>query len=160
MKEIKGFENYLINEKGEIYSKFTKKLIASQKDKNGYARTRLVNKHGRKSVFIHRLLAMSFIDNPLNKPHVNHIDCNKSNNNLSNLEWCTHSENLKHAVLNGRCDRCFETIKLAHKKISKKLLDTETNIIYNSISEAIRTFKIPSTTFYRQMNKTNRFKTI
>lgn len=160
MKEIKGFENYLINKEGVIHSKFTNKEILSQKDKNGYVRTRLVNKHGRKSVFVHRLLAISFIDNPLNKPYVNHIDCNKSNNDLSNLEWCTQSENLKHAVFNGKCNKCYETIKLASQKISKKLLDTETNIIYNSISEAIRTFKIPSTTFYRQMNKTNRFKII
>ena len=160
MKEIKGFENYLINEQGVIYSRFTNKEVVCQKDKNGYVRTRLVNKDGRKSVFVHRLLAINFIDNPLNKPCVNHIDCNKSNNKLSNLEWCTMKENVKHAWQNGKCYKNYKSIKLANQKTSKKLLDTETNIIYNSISEAIRTFNIPSTTFYRQMNKTNRFKTI
>jgi hypothetical protein len=160
MKQIKGFENYLINKDGEIFSKFTKTKITSHKDKNGYYRIRLVNEHGRKSVFIHRLLAMTFIPNPENKPCVNHIDCNKSNNDLSNLEWVTQQENIKHAWDNNKCYKSYETVKLAHKVTSKKLLDTNTNTIFNSISEAIRYYKIPSTTFYRLMNKTNQFKLI
>jgi hypothetical protein len=160
MKQIKGFENYLINEDGEIYSKFKNKKLKSQKDKNVYFKIRLYNEVERKTMFIHRLLALTFIPNPDNKPCVNHIDCNKSNNKLSNLEWSTQKENIKHAWDNGKCTKNYESIKMANKAVSKKVLDTNTNNVFNSISEAIRYYKIPSTTFYRLMNKSNQFKLI
>lgn len=54
-------------------------------------------KNKRKNWILHRLLAIHFLPNPENKPEVNHIDGNKFNNDLSNLEWCTRAENLKHA---------------------------------------------------------------
>jgi hypothetical protein len=158
MKQIKGFENYLINQNGEVYSLFSKKQIKSQKDKAGYLAISLSNKKERKRLFIHRLLAIAYINNPENKPCVNHLDGDKSNNNLCNLQWCTHEENIKHAWSNGLCYKNYETIKLAQKSISKKLLDTNTNTIFNSISEAIRYYNIPSTTFYRLMNKSTQFK--
>jgi len=61
-----------------------------------------LNKHGvKKQYLLHRIIAMSFIPNPINKPEVNHIDGNKLNNNIENLEWCTSSENQKHAYKTG-----------------------------------------------------------
>lgn len=68
----------------------------------GYRKVNLYDKRGKCSKkYVHRLVAEAFIPNPENKPNVNHIDCNRQNNKASNLEWCTQSENIKHAVKCG-----------------------------------------------------------
>lgn len=91
--EIKEFEDYLINTNGEIISKRLKKPLKKRKIKNGYYQVCLCNNKKRKYLLIHRLVAQTFIPNPLNMPQVNHIDENKNNNNVSNLEWCTAQYN-------------------------------------------------------------------
>lgn len=63
--------------------------------KNGYCRKYL--KDLKKNILIHRVVASSFIPNPEGKPCVNHIDCNRTNNLVTNLEWCTIAENQRHA---------------------------------------------------------------
>lgn len=62
---------------------------------------------------IHRLVAMAFIPNPENKPFINHIDGNKVNNSIENLEWCTHSENMQHSfyVLKNKANENKEIIQ-------------------------------------------------
>lgn len=112
---IKGFPNYRINRDGEVFSNYKYKTnITSDKwrpvkhvlDKGtGYLLVTLVNNGVKKNQFIHRLLATHFIPNPENKAHVNHIDGNKQNNHLSNLEWNTPQENAAHAVRIGLCDK-------------------------------------------------------
>jgi hypothetical protein len=67
----------------------------------GYVGVVLCKESKYKSFRIHRLIAIAFIPNPDNKPCVNHLDGNKLNNNIDNLEWCTHSENNKHALKTG-----------------------------------------------------------
>lgn len=63
----------------------------------GYARVTIAGK----SESVHRLVALAFVDNPRNLPEINHIDGNKLNNTAGNLEWCTRSENMRHAYANG-----------------------------------------------------------
>lgn len=123
LSEIKGFENFIgykIYDNGEVFSykyhirdKKTGRIIKSaigntpQKisgsvDSKGYRYIDIKDIHGkRKCPKIHRLVGLAFVDNPENKPQINHIDCDKLNNNFSNLEWVTNSENQKHAYKHG-----------------------------------------------------------
>jgi len=84
---------------------------------NGYLGLTLRKMNKNRTASLHRLMAECFIDNPENKPEVNHIDGNKLNNKLDNLEWVTKSENAKHAWDNGLCvkkigeSNIFSTLK-------------------------------------------------
>lgn len=82
------------------------KPIKQQIHKNGYY-VYAMRPEGRKGICkcvkIHRLIAEAFIPNPENKPFINHIDGNKLNNNVNNLEWCTNQENVIHAYKMGLC---------------------------------------------------------
>ena len=103
MKKIEGFENYSVTEDGKIYNnKFNRLLKHAIVD--GYHKVGLFNKaegiYNMKKL-VHRLVAEAYIPNPDNKETVNHIDGDKSNNHVSNLEWATRSENVQHAYSNG-----------------------------------------------------------
>lgn len=69
-------------------------------DKDNYFRVCLRNKGHKKDFFVHRLVGVTFIENPLNLPEINHKDTNKQNNYKSNLEWCTQDYNKSHAIIN------------------------------------------------------------
>jgi hypothetical protein len=93
-------EGYYVTRNGEILSnrKFNKPTpMKPFTDKEGYMRVKLLGKTKK----VHRLVAQAFIPNPDNKPTVNHIDGNRSNNCVENLEWATYSENKQHAYDTG-----------------------------------------------------------
>lgn len=73
----------------------------SPSNKNGYKRLNLIRDGKLKGFLVHRLVAEIFCENPYNYPHVNHIDGDKLNNEPSNLEWCTHKQNMEHAARIG-----------------------------------------------------------
>lgn len=100
MKIIRGYPNYSIDECGNIFNRDGKRLKPCR-NKKGYLKVYLYNDSGRKCMSVHRLVAQAFIPNPNNLPEVNHKDTNKNNNVVSNLEWCTGSENIKHAIQKG-----------------------------------------------------------
>lgn len=99
---------YSINEEGELFSLKYNKLkklklqISSIRgiEESGYKNTTIYENGLKIPVHIHRLVALAFIDNPENKPQVNHKDGNKLNNNVHNLEWVTLEENRSHAYSN------------------------------------------------------------
>lgn len=95
-------DKYTIFENGDIYNKYNKKLSPVDNGK-GYLIVN-VNIDGKRTCkAIHRLLGECFIENPCNYTDINHIDGNRQNNALFNLEWCTHGYNIKHSYnLNNR----------------------------------------------------------
>lgn len=100
LRVLELFSGYTLREDGVVTSRFGR-VVKPEVTRNGYVRVELSqNGRGRKYL-LHRLLAKAFIANPGNRPHVNHIDGNKANNALSNLEWTTQSENQKHAYRLG-----------------------------------------------------------
>ena len=110
-KEIKGNrEIYEVSSLGNVRTKdregarghHVKGHILTQRDNsNGYLRCDINITGKTKSHLVHRLVAEKFIPNPDNKPFVNHIDGNKHNNSVNNLEWCTRNENERHAWKTG-----------------------------------------------------------
>jgi hypothetical protein len=101
MKDIKGYEGlYSITRNGEVYSHISNKYLKPMKVL-GYLRVELTKNRERKTLRIHRLVAMMFIRNPKNKKEVNHINGIKTDNRVENLEWNTAKENMRHAYDNG-----------------------------------------------------------
>ena len=92
---------YEVNQKGQIYNTKTKKFLKGHISNTGYISVRLTINGIKKGFSLHRLIAETFIPNPNNLPIVNHIDGNKTNNNVSNLEWTTYSQNVVHAYETG-----------------------------------------------------------
>ena len=123
-KEIQGFEGlYKISNEGKIYSNKINAIMKTYINNNGYECVQLTKNKKRKHFLVHRLVAKAFIPNIDNKPQVNHIDGNKANNRVENLEWYTNSENQIHAYKNGL-------------NRSKKKQCTINGIDYESITEA------------------------
>lgn len=130
-KTINNFSNYEISKNGEVRNKNTKKVLKGRPSKSGYLQVSIKNDTTKKftNKYTHRLVAEAFLDNSENKKEVNHIDGNKFNNTLSNLEWVTPSENQKHRHLIG-------LTKTSNRKIG--VFNKEGVLLkeYNSIIEA------------------------
>ena len=95
-KQILNYENYEIDENGNVYNVFSKKFLKGSIGENGYKYYRLSKNNHKKMFYAHRLVAEYFLLNPDNLPVVNHKDGNKLNNNVNNLEWVSYSDNSKH----------------------------------------------------------------
>lgn len=151
-KDIEGFEGlYQISNKGRIKSlgrpskgygdKFTvDRIIKDVRCTNGY-RSAFLNKNGVRYVrLVHRLVAQAFIPNPSNCPQVNHKDEDITNNDVSNLEWCTSKYNANYGTRNKRC-------RDANKKYFKPVyqLDKDCGMVirwWDSIKDASRALGI------------------
>lgn len=94
-KTIEDFPNYEVSSLGRVRGK--RGLLNPYSDKRGYLYVNLRYNGTRKTPTVHRLVAIHFIDNPLNKEQVNHIDGDKTNNSTVNLEWVSNQENQDHS---------------------------------------------------------------
>lgn len=130
-KDINGFEGlYQISNLGRVKSIRNNIILKQTYCKSNYLKVKLSKNCKQKTIQVHRLVTETFIPNPDNKPQVNHIDGNKENNHIDNLEWVTAKENTEHAIKIG----------ISNKPITKKVfkLDLQGNVLckYNSIKEA------------------------
>lgn len=142
-KDVKGYEGiYAISSYGRCKSLQAKLGYGRMEDKdgimkienikhhNGYCTIKLTVNKIKKTARIHRLVAEAFIPNPNNYPFINHIDGNKLNNNVENLEWCNHQQNMEHASKHKLINQGIK------RKIKQLTLDNVEIKIFNSIREA------------------------
>jgi hypothetical protein len=157
MRQIKDYPDYLITLDGRVFSmismRFLKNFI-----KSDYVYVKI--KH--KSYRLHRLVAKAYLPNPENKATVNHIDGNKYNNMLCNLEWATSSENMKHACDTGlrpvsdlmreNGKRMRINLHIGRNAYTTKLvLNQETGIYYESATDAANSLGVKPSYLWRRL---------
>ena len=138
LKAIEGFENYSVSTDGEVINTVTNKKLRLSLKKCGYLQVGLSNKKVKAWFIVHRLVAKAFIDNPDNKEFVNHIDGDKTNNNVNNLEWVTHQENMNHA-------KNHNLIKRGNENPRSKLNDELVEEICKMLEYGLRNIDISRT---------------
>ncbi len=127
--DIPGYENkYAASKDGKIFSYFSNIFMKQSLNNSNYLTVSLF----KRKVSVHRLIAMTFLSNPNNLPVVNHKDGVKTNNNVSNLEWCTNQENCQHAVQEN-----LRPTQISRGCIQMDLMGSEI-ARYETISEAAR----------------------
>lgn len=149
---VQDFENYLISNLGNVktVNGKPKKIVY---DNKGYGRVELWKNNKGRKFRVHRLVAETFIPNPLGKEQVNHIDGNKKNNCVSNLEWVTPKENIRHAIEND-----LSSIKYGSKNLASKLKEEDVRYIREnaginkSVRELSEIYKVSTTTIYNIIN--------
>ena len=145
-KDIRGYEKYyqisnlgrvrsldriIKDEKNNRTFNIKGKIITPTDNGNGYLIIGLRKNGKRNNKYIHRLVAEAFLDKCDGQEYINHIDFNKKNNNISNLEWCTQKENINYSIKKGRyISGKKETINKINKKLIKKEQELESKILY------------------------------
>ena len=122
-KEIEEFPKYEVSNLGRVRNKNTGKILKTRKSNSGYLYVSFWKDHNR---FVHRLVAKAFISNPNNYPEVNHINEDKEDNCIDNLEWCDHKYNSNYSLakrvnqytLDGKLIETFRSINEAGEKNS------------------------------------------
>lgn len=153
-KDVPGYVGlYQVSNLGNIRSLSKKRgwlqlrcrLMKVRKNKHGYLQVHLMNGNNRKTFNVHRLVAIAFIPNPENKPCIDHIDTDKTNNHVDNLHWVTYSENSLNPITNAKQRKRTGLLKdrfgEKHPNSNRVFQYTKDKIIvaeYGSVAEAIR----------------------
>lgn len=147
-KDIAGYENkYQVSNLGNVRSlnyhrEHKVKLLAFIPDSDGYQQVKLC-KDGKVTLKrVHRLVAETFIEKVLNKDQVNHIDGNKKNNCINNLEWVTSKENMEHAFKTGLMANVYKPRNQLGKKVFQYDQQNKLIKIWNSTREIEKTLKL------------------
>lgn len=145
---IINYDRYLISDLGRIKriggNRSVDKIIKQNPQKTGYLMYTFYNNGIKTSLRIHRLVGISFISNPLNKPCINHKNGIKTDNRIQNLEWCTVSENTIHSfrVLGQKPSKTGSGKFNEQHAQSKRIICENNGKIYPSIQEAVRKLKL------------------
>lgn len=152
-KNINDFKDlYKVSNDGKIYSVRKNKLLKPKINKYGYYEVCLFKDNKRYYRTIHRLVAETFISNANNYSVVNHLDSNKLNNNVFNLEWTTVSGNTKHCYENNKKfrEQVLNNAKKGTEKRKNKVVIK--GIMFNSQVEASKYFKVSIKTIYNWLH--------
>jgi hypothetical protein len=142
-KILPNYSKYKIYNDGRIWSCYYKRFLEVTPNSEGYLKYSLMNDNGKRKIESgHRLVALAFIENPDNKPTVNHKDGIKTNNTVENLEWATRSEQTQHAW-NNRLIKDLEKRKQGiREKQGKKVRCINTGEVFNCLGEACEKYNI------------------
>ena len=127
--QSRDMPEYEVSNLGRIRNSKTKRVLKTHVNERGYETVTITNNNKHHNIKVHRMVANTFYEGDHNNLDVNHIDGNKLNNHIDNLEYCTRSENIRHAFTNG-----FKNSD--HKKQRVKII--ETGEIFDSLTECAR----------------------
>lgn len=144
---VVGYEDlYIVSDHGDIVSltlwRGSHRVLSQYKNKGGYMQVHLSNKGKESTIPVHILVAKAFIPNPHNKPQVNHIKGDKTDNRSSQLEWCTDEENRLHAIKTGLYD-----VSVSEKRVINK----KTGEIYKSATELSKLRGLSRSLLYKKL---------
>ena len=118
--DILNFDNYQIFEDGRVWSKKMRKYLKPFKDSRGYLFVYIKDNNGKYyNKRIHRLIAEAFIPNPDNKPYIDHINTDKTDNRIKNLRWATMSENNNNPITKKKISDTLMGVKLSEERKRK-----------------------------------------
>ena len=134
-RDIKGYEGYQVSNCGRVRSSYKGgRILKPNIVRCGYSVVALYRDKKQHYTTVHRLVALAFIPNPDNKPQVNHIDGDKTNNHVNNLEWVTAAENIHHADALGLRGRRSPRAKLTDEQV-RFIRDNPDNLTQEQLAQ-------------------------
>lgn len=138
-RTITDYPGYSVSNQGDVRNDQTGRVLKNQTIRSGYQHVTLCDSDGQHPKSVHRLVAKEFVENPQGLNLVNHIDGDKTNNRADNLEWCTQSENMRHAYRTGLQkpipSQIEYSLSRAAEKRKRPVRNIETGVCYPSIVE-------------------------
>lgn len=150
-KDVEGYEGlYQVSNLGRVkslakwygFSYRDEKIVSQVRNRQGYVILTLRKTGSKRQVFMHRLVATAFLDNPIGYPQVNHINGDKTDNRVDNLEWCTAKHNIHHAfeigLSHGKKGEAHPMYGQHHSEETKRLIGEKSRQYWDSRKAVIR----------------------